>query len=58
MLRGGRWWAPLRTREIRTAAAGALAEIKLPAAQEALRDAAGNGTFGVRAVARKYVTWP
>jgi HEAT repeat protein len=55
VLRKGRWWAPLRTREIRTVAAEALTQIKLPAAQEALAAAAVNGSFGVRSIARKYV---
>ena len=45
----------MRTREIRAEAAAALAQIKLPAAREALRDAATNGTFGVRSIAKKHV---
>lgn len=55
VLRRGRWWAPMRTREIRAEAAAALAQIKLPAAQEALQDAATNGSFGVRSIAKKHV---
>jgi hypothetical protein len=55
VLRRGWWWAPFRTREIRTEAANALAQMRFPAAQEALADAAANGPFGVRAVARKFV---
>jgi HEAT repeat protein len=55
VLRGGQWWAPFRTRDIRTEAAEALAQIKHPAAQEALADLAANGSFGVRSIARKYV---
>jgi HEAT repeat protein len=58
VLRKGGWWTPVRTREIRTEAAAALAQIKLPAAQDALRDAAVNGSFGVRSIARKYVVRP
>jgi hypothetical protein len=54
-LRKGRWWAPLRTREIRTEAAAALSQIKLPAARDALCDAATNGSFGVRSIAKKHV---
>jgi len=55
VLRKGQWWAPLRTREVRTEAAAALAQMKRPEAHAALRDAAANGSFGVRAVARRYV---
>jgi HEAT repeat protein len=54
VLQGGRWWAPFRTRDIRTAAAEALAEIKHPAAQEALAHLAASGSSGVRAIARRY----
>jgi HEAT repeat protein len=55
VLRKGQWWAPMRTREVRAEAAAALAQIKLPEAQEALREAATNGSFGVRAIARRHV---
>jgi hypothetical protein len=55
VLEQGSWWAPFRTREIRTEAAGALAQMRFPAAQEALANAAANGSLGVRAVARKFV---
>jgi hypothetical protein len=55
VLQHGRWWAPIRTRVIRTEAAEALAQIKHPAAQEALANLAANGSFGVRSIARKYV---
>jgi len=55
VLRRGQWWAPLRTREIRTEAAAALAQIKSHDAHDALREAATNGTFGVRAIARRHV---
>lgn len=53
-LRSGGWWAPIRTREVRREAAAALAQIRLPAAQDALRDAAEHGSFGVRSIARRY----
>ncbi len=55
VLHKGHWWAPIRTRDTRTQAAAALAQIKLPAAQNALRDAAANGSFGVRSIAKKHV---
>jgi HEAT repeat protein len=55
VLNRGEWWAPFRTREIRTAAAAALAQIPLPSADEALQQAAANGSFGVRAVARRHL---
>jgi HEAT repeat protein len=55
VLNRGEWWAPFRTREVRKEAAAALAGIPLPSAEAALREAAANGSFGVRAVARKYV---
>ena len=58
VLQKGWWWAPFRTREIRTEAAAALAQIRLPAAQAALADAAANGSFGVRSIARKYMRTP
>ena len=51
VLRKGEWWAPFRTREVRTEAAAALAQMKAPEAHEALRDAAENGTLGVKRVA-------
>jgi hypothetical protein len=55
VLQKGWWWAPFRTREIRTEAAATLAQMRFPPAQEALADAAANGSFGVRSIARKYV---
>ena len=55
VLNRGQWWAPLRTREVREEAAAALAGITLPSADAALRQAAATGSFGVRAVARKYL---
>lgn len=54
----GEWWAPLRTRAIRTAAARALARLGSPEALEALRDAAARGARGVRAVARRVLAHP
>ncbi len=55
VLHRGSLFAPLRTHEIRTAAAAALGQIKLPAAQEALREAATKGSLGVRAAARRHL---
>jgi hypothetical protein len=51
-LKQGDWWAPLRTRKTRAAAARALRVIGTPAAIEALRDASARGAWGVRAAAR------
>ncbi len=51
----GRWWTPFRTYEVRTEAAAALAQMRLPAAREALEDLAVNGSFGVRSIAKKIV---
>lgn len=48
----GEWWAPLRTRRIRAAAAGALGKIGTPAAVDALRDATSRGSHGARSAAR------
>jgi len=48
----GEWWAPIRTRALRTAAAQALERTKLPAAIDTLREAASRGSWGVRSVAR------
>ena len=48
----GEWWAPFRTRGLRRAAAQALRRTRLPAAQQVLRDAAAQGSWGVRAAAR------
>jgi hypothetical protein len=55
VLNRGRLWAPFRTREVRSAAAAALAQMTLPSAREALEHAAEAGSFGVRAAARKYL---
>jgi len=51
----GRWWAPFGTREVRAEAAAALAQMRLPAARDALEDLAVNGSFGVRSIAKKFV---
>ncbi|HEY7791309.1 MAG TPA: HEAT repeat domain-containing protein [Vicinamibacterales bacterium] len=48
----GEWWAPLRTTRLRRAAAAALGRIGAPEADAVLRDAAANGSRGVRAAAR------
>ena len=51
-LHGGEWWAPLRTRRARTAAAAALRRIGTPAALDVLRKASATGSRGTRAAAR------
>jgi HEAT repeat protein len=51
-LHKGEWWAPRRTREIRTAAASALARIGTPEAQSQLEEAAKTGPRGLRSIAR------
>jgi len=51
----GWWWAPFRTRAIRTEAASALAQMRFAPAQEALADVAANGPSGVRAVAKRFI---
>jgi hypothetical protein len=52
-LHQGDWWAPLRTRRLRAAAAHALRRIGTPAALDALREASGRGRpRGVRIAAR------
>jgi HEAT repeat protein len=48
----GEWWAPMRSRRLRTAAATALARIGTPDALDALRAAAARGPRGARAAAR------
>ena len=48
----GEWWAPLRTRAIRQAAAQALRRTRMPGALHVLRDATAQGSWGVRAAAR------
>jgi hypothetical protein len=51
-LHKGEWWAPRRTREIRTAVASALARIGTPEAQSQLEEAAKTGPRGLRSIAR------
>lgn len=52
-LHEGDWWAPVRTRRFRTAAAASLRRIGTPAALDALRVAAGRGRpRGERSAAR------
>jgi hypothetical protein len=51
-LQHGDWWAPLRTRRTRAAAARALRANGTPEALAALRDASTRGARGVRAAAR------
>ena len=48
----GEWWAPLRTRRLRAAAATALRALGSPEATTALEGAAQNGGRGVQAAAR------
>lgn len=55
-LHAGDWWAPLRTRKARAAAAASLRRIGTPAALEVLQAASTNGGFGVRAAARAELT--
>jgi hypothetical protein len=51
-LHEGDWWAPIRTRRARSAAAASLRRIGTPAALDVLRTASTRGTFGVRTAAR------
>jgi HEAT repeat protein len=51
----GEWWAPGRTRTLRTAAATALARIGNKEATAALEQAVANGSRGVRAAARPHL---
>ena len=53
--RGNYLWAWRRTREVRQAAAAALASMKDGAGREVLEDASMNGAIGVRRAARKYL---
>ena len=55
-LRGGEWWAPMRTRRARSAAAASLKRIGTPAALDALQEAARRGSRGTRAAARAHLT--
>jgi HEAT repeat protein len=56
VLNKGLWWAPHRAKEWRTEAAAALALIATPQAMFALEEAAARGSFGVRRIAKKYVS--
>jgi HEAT repeats/PBS lyase HEAT-like repeat len=51
----GEWWAPRRTRVVRSAAAAALARIGTPDAQAVLDEALESGSRRVRAVVRAQV---
>jgi hypothetical protein len=51
-LHQGDWWAPMKSRQVRAAAAKALRRIGTTDALEALRDAAARGRWGVKAAAR------
>jgi HEAT repeats/PBS lyase HEAT-like repeat len=51
-LQQGDWWAPLRARRTRAAAARALRTIGTPAALDALREASTRGSRGARAAAK------
>jgi hypothetical protein len=51
-LHHGEFWAPMRTRRIRAAAAAALRRIGSPSALDALRSASSDGPRGVRSAAR------
>lgn len=51
-LTSGEWWAPLRTRRIREAAATALRKIGTPQAIDVLREAVSRGPRGARSAAR------
>jgi HEAT repeat protein len=51
-LHQGDWWAPLRTRRQRAAAAGSLRRLGSPSALDVLRAASTHGPLGVRFAAR------
>ena len=51
-LHGGDWWAPVRTRRARVAAAAALRKIGSAQALDVLRSASATGSRGTRAAAR------
>jgi len=55
-LRNGEWWAPMRTRRARAAAAASLKRIGTPAALDALQQAARRGSRGTRAAARAHLS--
>jgi HEAT repeat protein len=49
----GEWWAPLRTRTARAAAAASLRKIGTTQALDVLKAAAAHGSRGTRAAARE-----
>ena len=51
----GEWYAPGRTRMLRSAAAAALARISTPEAVAVLEEAASSGPRNVRAIAREHL---
>ena len=57
-LHQGEWWAPVRTRRHRAAAAAALRRMGSPPALDALEAASRKGTRGVRAAARAELANP
>lgn len=56
ILRRGEWWAPRRTRRLRSAAAETLGASRAPAAVDALRQVASDGPRGARRIARAVLT--
>ena len=52
----GEWWAPLRTRALRAAAAEALRKTGTEAGRAVLQEASASGPRGVRAAARAQQT--
>lgn len=54
-LHRGEWWAPRRTKALRSSAAAALTRVGTPAAFDALEDAASHGSRSVRGVARAHL---
>jgi HEAT repeat protein len=54
----GTWWAPRRTRTLRTAAAAALMRIGTPAARAVLEDAAAGAARNVRMIVRAQLASP
>jgi hypothetical protein len=57
-LNRGQWWAPLRTKKVRSAAAAALRRLGTSSALEALQQAALQGPGGVRAAAKSHLGAP
>ena len=54
----GEWWAPFRTKRLRTAAAKALRASGTTVAQEALEEVATNAARGIRRIARAALATP